>query len=178
MARTSVKAILLVDVDNLGHRGEVVSVARGYLRNYLVPRGLAEQATHARIAEVERVQARRANQEARSVDQAQELAGTLNRTVLSIPARAGTEGRLYGSITTADLAEEIWRTRKIRVDRRKIRLDEPIRHLGTYLVEIDVFPEVKAAVKTVVVAAAGFDAQAEAIDVDDFVEPVAGHDTA
>ena len=68
----------------------------------------------------------------------------LNRTVLTIPARSGAEGRLYGSITTADLADEIWRTRKIRVDRRKIRLEEPIKLLGAYLVEIDVFPEVRA----------------------------------
>jgi large subunit ribosomal protein L9 len=85
----------------------------------------------------------------------------LNRTVLTIPARSGAEGRLYGSITTADLADEIWRTRKIRVDRRKIRLEEPIKLLGAYLVEIDVFPEVRASIKAQVVPAEGYDFDAE-----------------
>jgi large subunit ribosomal protein L9 len=175
MARTgSQKAILLVDVDHLGNRGDVVSVARGYLRNYLLPRHLAEAATPARIAEVDRVRATRARQEARSVDQAQEIARTLNRTVLTVPARCGPDGRLYGSITSADLADEIWRTRKIRVDRRKIRLDEPIKAIGTYLIEIDVFTEVRAAVKTQIVEAEGFDVVATAADV----EPDAAYDPA
>jgi large subunit ribosomal protein L9 len=165
MARTGTqKAILLVDVDHLGHRGDVVSVARGYLRNYLLPRHLAEVATDARIAEVEKVRASRAKQEARSLDQAQEIANLINRTVLSIPARAGPDGRLYGSITSADLADEIWRTRKIRVDRRKIRLDEPIKALGTYLISIDIFPEVRASLRTQVVQAEGFDMTATATD--------------
>jgi large subunit ribosomal protein L9 len=173
MARTGQqKAILLVDVDHLGHRGDVVSVARGYLRNYLLPRKLAESATPARIAEVDRLRSARSQQEARSVDQAQAIAKTLNRTVLSIPARSGAEGRLYGSITSADLADEIWRTRKVRVDRRKIRLDEPIKALGTYLVEIDVFPEVRAAVKTQIVEAEGFDMTATATDAEPDAEPV------
>jgi len=172
MASTQ-KAILLVDVEHLGHRGDIVAVARGYLRNYLLPRHLAEVATTARIAEVDRVRGVRAKQEARSVDQAQEIARTLNRTVLTIPARCGPDGRLYGSITSADLADEVWRTRKIRVDRRKIRLDEPIKALGTYLVEINVFPEVRAAVKTQVVEAEGFDVVATATDAEPEVHEVA-----
>ena len=118
MARTRThKAILLVDVEHLGHRGDIVSVTRGYLRNYLLPRKLAEVATESRVAEVNALSARRARQEARSFDQAQEIAGSLNKTVLTIPARSGTEGRLYGSITTADLADELWRVKKIRVAR-------------------------------------------------------------
>jgi large subunit ribosomal protein L9 len=165
------KAILLVDVDHLGHRGDVVAVARGYLRNYLVPRHLAEEATPSRIAEVEKLRTARAQQEARSVDQAQDIATTINRTVLTIPARCGTDGRLYGSITSADLADEIWRTRKIRVDRRKIRLDEPIKQLGTYLVEIDVFPEVRAALKAQIVEAEGFDMVATATDAAEETAP-------
>ncbi len=162
MARTRTrKAILLVDVEHLGHRGEIVSVSRGFLRNYLLPRKLAEEASDARVAEVTRLRDQRAKQEARSFDQAQEIANVLNRTVLTIPARSGAEGRLYGSITTADLADEIWRTRKIRVDRRKIRLEEPIKLLGAYLVEIDVFPEVRASIKAQVVPAEGYDFDAE-----------------
>jgi large subunit ribosomal protein L9 len=161
------KAILLVDVEHLGHRGDVVSVARGYLRNYLLPRHLAEAATPARIVEVESLLTTRARQEARSVDQAQEIARVVNRTVLTIPARSGSDGRLYGSITSADLADEIWRTRKIRVDRRKVRLDEPIKQLGTYLIEIDIFPEVRAALKAQIVEAEGFDVSATATDADE-----------
>ena len=160
MARTgNRKAILLDDVEHLGHRGDIVAVSRGYLRNYLVPRKLAEEATAARIAEVERLASVRAAQEARTQEQAQDIAATLTKTVLTIPMRSGPDGRLYGSVTAADLADEIWRTRKIRVDRRKIRLEEPIKAVGAYLVEIDVFTDVRAAVKTQVVAAEGFDGE-------------------
>ena len=160
MARTgNRKAILLDDVEHLGHRGDIVAVSRGYLRNYLVPRKLAEEATSARIAEVERLAATRAAQEARTAEQAQDIAATLTKTVLTIPMQSGPDGRLYGSVTAADLADEIWRTRKIRVYRRKIRLEEPIKAVGAYLVEIDVFTGVRAAVKTQVVAAGGFDAE-------------------
>jgi large subunit ribosomal protein L9 len=182
MARSTRKAILLDDVEHLGDRGEVVSVSRGYLRNYLVPRKLAEEATPARIAEVERLAATRAAQEARTLEQANEIATLLTKTVLTIPARSGPDGRLYGSVTAADLADEIWRARKVRVDRRKIRLEEPIKAIGSYLVEIDVFPEVRAAVKTQVVQVEGFEfdgaeveseeAVAEAI-VDEVVEEIA-----
>ncbi len=167
------KAILLDDVEHLGHRGDIVAVSRGYLRNYLVPRKLAEQATNARIAEVEGLAAARASQEARTAEQAHDIAALLTKTVLTIPARTGPDGRLYGSVTAADLADEIWRSRKIRVDRRKIRLEEPIKAIGSYLVEIDVFTGVRAAVKTLVVQAEGFEfeeapvAEAEVVEVVD-----------
>jgi large subunit ribosomal protein L9 len=151
MARTgNRKAILLDDVEHLGHRGDIVAVSRGYLRNYLVPRKLAEEATTARVAEVEKLAATRAAQEARTAEQAQTISATLTKTVLTIPMRSGPDGRLYGSVTAADLADEIWRT-------RKIRLEEPIKAVGAYLVEIDVFTDVRAAVKTQVVAAEGFE---------------------
>ena len=155
MATGTRKAILLQDVDHLGARGDVVSVSRGYLRNYLVPRRLAEEATDARIREIQRVEAIRSQQQARSVDQAQDISKTLTRTILTIPVLAGAGDRLYGSVTAADIADEIWRARKIRVDRRKVQLDEPIRRLGTYQVDIEVFPEVVATVKTMVVPAEG-----------------------
>jgi large subunit ribosomal protein L9 len=158
MARTANrKAILLDDVEHLGHRGDIVAVSRGYLRNYLVPRKLAEEATKARVAEVEKLASTRALQEARTAEQAAEIASLLTKTVLTIPARSGPDGRLYGSVTAADLADEIWRARKVRVDRRKIRLEEPIKAIGSYLVEIDVFTGVRAAVKTQVVQAEGFE---------------------
>ena len=167
------KAILLDDVEHLGHRGDVVAVSRGYLRNYLVPRKLAEEATPARIAEVEKLAATRAAQEARTAEQAQDIAATLTKTVLTIPARSGPDGRLYGSVTAADLADEIWRARKIRVDRRKIRLEEPIKAIGSYLVEIDVFTDVRAAVKTQVVQAEGFEFEEAPAEVEAEVEAVA-----
>ena len=155
MARKQHRAILLQDVDHLGARGDVVSVKSGYLRNYLVPRRLAEQATEARIAEIKQTESVRMKQQARTTEQAQEIARTLTTTILTIPVLAGAGDRLYGSVTPADIADEIWRARKIRVDRRKVQLDEPIRRLGTYQVDIEVFPEVVATVKTMVVPAEG-----------------------
>ena len=155
MARKQHRAILLQDVDHLGARGDVVSVKSGYLRNYLVPRRLAEEATDARIREIKWLDSVRAAQQARTFEHAQEISRTLTTTILTIPVLAGAGDRLYGSVTAADIADEIWRTRKIRVDRRKVQLDDPIKRLGTYQVEIEVFPEVIATVKTMVVPAEG-----------------------
>ena len=151
----ALKAILLQDVDHLGTRGDVVNVSRGYLRNYLVPRRLAEVATDARVDEIKTLEAVRTAQQARSAEHAQEIAKTLTTTILTMPVLAGAGDRLYGSVTPADIADEIWRTRKIRVDRRKVRLEDPIKRLGTYQVEIEVYPEVVASVKTMVVPAEG-----------------------
>jgi large subunit ribosomal protein L9 len=147
--------ILLQDVDQLGLRGEVVNVARGYMRNYLEPRRLAEVATPARVSEVHRREAERAKHEARTLDQAQGIAATLEKTVLRFEVHAGPQGTLFGSITPTDIAEEIWRTRKIRVDRRKIDLDDPIKRVGRYAIAIDVFADVRVEVKTLVVPEGG-----------------------
>ena len=154
MARNR-QAILLQDVDHLGARGDVVSVEPGFLRNYLVPRRLAEEATDARIREIKPLDSVRSAQQARTFEHAQEISRTLTTTILTIPVLAGAGDRLYGSVTAADIADEIWRTRKIRVDRRKVQLDDPIKRLGTYQVDIEVFPEVLASVKTMVVPAEG-----------------------
>src|SRR5947199_9836986 len=132
------QAILLEDVEPLGERGAVVDVSAGYLRNYLVPRKLAESATPKSIeaARRRREEAERAQREAE--ERAQENASTLGRTVLTIPQQAGDDGRLFGSVTTQDIADAIRDARGIRVDRRKIHLDEPIRHVGTYMVSVEV----------------------------------------
>ena len=114
--------ILLKDVDKVGLRGEVVSVSRGYMRNYLQPRRLAEVATEARVAELERREAERARHEARSAEEAEGIAETLRKTVLTFEVNAGPQGTLFGSVTPTDIVDEIWRTRKIRVDRRKVEL--------------------------------------------------------
>jgi large subunit ribosomal protein L9 len=147
--------ILLRDVENVGLRGEVVSVSRGFMRNYLQPRKLAEPATPARVAEVQRREAERARYEAKTAERAQEIAEVLTKTVLRFEVNAGPQGTLFGSVTPTDIADELWRTRKIRVDRRKIDLDEPIKRVGRYEVPIDVFQDVRVDVKTLVVPEGG-----------------------
>jgi large subunit ribosomal protein L9 len=147
--------ILLTDVEKVGLRGEVVSVSRGYMRNYLQPRGLAEVATAARVAETERREAERARHEARSFEQGQEIAEVLRKTVLRFEVNAGPQGTLFGSVTPTDIADELWRARKIRVDRRKIDLPDPIKRVGRYEVPVDVFTDVRVEVKTLVVPIGG-----------------------
>jgi large subunit ribosomal protein L9 len=145
------QAILLQDVESLGERGTVVDVSAGYLRNYLLPRKLAEPATRGSIeaASRRRDAAERVKREAE--ERAQENAATLGRTVLTIPQQAGDDGRLFGSVTTQDIADAIRDARGIRIDRRKVHLEEPIRHIGTYMVVVEIADGVTAAVKTMVV---------------------------
>src|SRR5580704_15093002 len=147
------QAILLQDVDSLGERGAVVDVSSGYLRNYLLPRKLAEPATTGSIAAATRRRetAERAKQDAE--DRARDNASLLSRTVLTIPQQAGDDGRLFGSVTTQDIADAIRDARGIKIDRRKIHLDDPIRNTGTYMVVVEIADEVTATIKTMVVAA-------------------------
>ena len=148
------EVILLKDVEKLGLRGEVVDVARGYARNFLLPRKLAETATPARVAELRRVDAERAKHEARTSEQAQEIAELLGKTVLRFEVKAGPTGSLFGSVTPSDIADEIWRARKVRVDRRKIATD-PIKRIGRYAISIELFQDVDVEVKTLVVPEGG-----------------------
>ena len=145
------QAILLEDVESLGEKGTIIDVSNGYLRNYLLPRKLAEPATKGSVEAAKRRQdaAERAKREA--VQRSEESAATLSRTVLTIPQQAGDDGRLFGSVTTQDIADAIREARGIKVDRRKIHLDEPIRNIGTYMVVVEVADDVTAAVKTMVV---------------------------
>jgi large subunit ribosomal protein L9 len=149
-----VQVILREDVEKLGLRGEVVDVRRGYARNYLLPRRLAEVATPARVAELERVEAQRAKHEARTAEQAQEIAEVLGKTVLRFEVKAGPTGALFGSVTPSDVADELWRTRKVRVDRRKVAID-PIKRIGRFTVPIELFQDVQVEVKTLVVPEGG-----------------------
>jgi large subunit ribosomal protein L9 len=128
----------------------VVNVTRGYLRNYLLPRRLAELATPGRIAEVQRREAERRAAEERALAQAQEVADLLGRTILTLKAKAGGDGRLFGSITSADVADAIWEARQVRVDRHRITVEPPIRAVGTYTVPVELGPELRAEVKTIV----------------------------
>jgi len=148
------EVILLSDVDHVGLRGDVVSVARGYARNYLLPRRLAEEATPARVAELQKRDALRARHEAKSADQAQEIAEALSGTVLRFEVKAGPTGSLFGSVTPTDIADEIWSTKKIRVDRRKIESD-PIKRIGRYEIPIGLFEDVRVEVKTEVIPEGG-----------------------
>jgi large subunit ribosomal protein L9 len=145
------EAILLKDVDGVGERGAVVDVSKGYLRNFLIPRKLAQPATKASIAAAQaRMQAtERAQQEETS--RARENADVLSRTVLTIHQQAGDDGRLFGSVTTQDIADAIKDARGLQVDRRGIHLEEPIKNVGTYMVVVEVADGVTANVKTLVV---------------------------
>lgn len=139
------------DVEGVGERGAVVDVSKGYLRNFLIPRRLAQPATKGAVAAAQaRMQAaERAQQEATT--RAQESADVLSRTVLTIHQQAGDDGRLFGSVTTQDIADAIRDARGLKIDRRRVHLDEPIKNVGTYMVVVEVADGVTANVKTLVV---------------------------
>jgi large subunit ribosomal protein L9 len=148
------EVILLSDVEHVGLRGDVVSVARGYARNFLLPRKLAEEATPARVAELQKRDTLRARHEAKNADQAQEIADALSSAVLRFEVKAGPTGSLFDSVTPTDIADELWTTKKIRVDRRKIETD-PIKRIGRYEVPIGLFENVRVEVKTEVIPEGG-----------------------
>ena len=148
------EVILLKDVDKVGLRGDVVSVARGYARNFLFPRRLAEEATTARVAELRKRDTQRARHEAKTADEAQSIAATLAKTELRFDVKAGPTGSLFGSVTPTDIADELWTKAKIRVDRRKIGIDT-IKRIGRYDVPIDLFQDVRVEVRTLVVPEGG-----------------------
>jgi large subunit ribosomal protein L9 len=167
MSHKGTQAILLQDVEKLGRKGDVVNVAPGYLRNYLGPRKLAQTATPGMVAQMQRQEELRRRHEAQSEEQAKDIAHTLNRTVLTIKARAGVEDKLYGSVTSTDVADAIWKARRLRVDRRKVELDDPIKALGSHRVPIQVWNDVRAVVKVMVVpAASGEEGMVEAFEAE------------
>lgn len=145
------QVILIQDVEKLGQRGDIVEASRGYVRNFLVPRGLAEAATPARMEEARRRMEQSAERDRRMAEQAEEIAATLNKSVITIEARTGDDDRLFGSVTAANVASSIEKARGIHIDRRRIRLDEPIKSLGTHQVPVRVHGEVEASVKVIVV---------------------------
>ncbi len=144
------QAILLKDVENLGEAGEAIEVSPGYLRNFLVPRKLAQPATRGALEEAQRRReaAEKAAREAE--ERAGETAALLSKTVLTIQHRAGEDGKLFGSVTNAEIADAIAEARGIKIDRKKIQLDDPIREIGTYMVEVELAGGQTAKVKTIV----------------------------
>ena len=144
------QAILLQDVEDLGSRGDAVDVSPGYLRNYLVPRKLAQPATKGSLEEAQRRREAAERAEAEAAERAQETVALLSKTVLTIHHRAGEDGKLFGSVTGKDIADAIREARDLRIDRRKVRLDQPIHETGTYMVDVEVAGGATASVKTIV----------------------------
>ncbi|MFA5535978.1 MAG: 50S ribosomal protein L9 [Bacillota bacterium] len=136
------KVILLKDVKKLGEKGDVVDVAEGYGRNYLVPRGLAKPATKGSLKEVEELQAREGARAQKQLETAQGLGGKLAGKVVEIPAKAGDKGRLFGSVTNKEVADAIEAQYKIKIDRRKIDLADGIKSLGDHPVTIKLHAQV------------------------------------
>jgi large subunit ribosomal protein L9 len=148
------EVILLTDVEKVGLRGDVVNVARGYARNYLLPRRLAEEATKARVTELRRLEVRRAKHEAKTFEDAQQLAARLGKIELRFDVHAGPTGTLFGSVTPTDIVDRLWNEHKLRVDRRKVGI-ETIKRIGRYQVPIELFADVTAEVRTLVVPEGG-----------------------
>jgi large subunit ribosomal protein L9 len=143
------EVILKSDVDHLGLRGEVVNVARGYARNFLLPRGLAEVATPALVKELEKRDAQRARHDAQSIDEARAIATRLEALELRFDVNAGSTGVLFGSVTATNVADRLWEQEKIRVDRRKLDMDT-IKRIGRYRVGFEVFTDVVASLRVTV----------------------------
>jgi large subunit ribosomal protein L9 len=147
--------ILRQDVEKVGLRGEVVDVAPGFARNYLLPRKLAEAATPAKVAELQKLEAKRARHEAQSFEQAQEIVQRLEGQELRFDVPAGETGTLFGSVTATDIAERVWDSQRVRIDRRKLDLPDSIKRIGRYEVPVELFADVTATLRLAVVPEGG-----------------------
>lgn len=145
------KVILLEDVKSLGKRGDMVNVADGYARNYLFPRNLAIEATEGSVKQLEQEKAAMEKKKQREIETAKRIAERLSNVTVTIKVKSGENGKLFGSVTSKDVADALKTQCKINIDKRKIELDEPIKSLGNYSVEVKLAPEVqtKLAVKIV-----------------------------
>jgi large subunit ribosomal protein L9 len=146
------EAILLQDVDTLGEQGNVVDVSKGYLRNFLMPRKLAQPATRGAVEAIRQRQDAAERAARNAVEKAEENVNLLNRTVLTIPQQAGADGRLFGSVTAQDIASAIKEARGLKLDKRNVHMPEPIKNVGTYMVVVEVVEGVTATIKTMIVA--------------------------
>jgi large subunit ribosomal protein L9 len=149
------EVILRQDVEKVGLRGEVVDVAPGYARNFLLPRKLAEAATPARVAELRKHEEKRARHEAQTFEQAQEIAQRLEASEIRFDVQAGDTGTLFGSVTATDVAERVWETEKVRIDRRKLDLPDSIKRIGRYQVPVELFADVTATLRLAIVPEGG-----------------------
>ncbi len=152
---TKMKILLVQDVEHLGKAGDIKDVASGFGRNYLMPKGFAVLATRGQIKQAEeRLNAGRKRADASRKD-AEALAARINGKTLSFTVKVGEQGRLYGSVTSADIAEQIAQQLKVELDRRKIELDEPIKTTGTHDVTIRLVAGVEPVVHVVVIGEGG-----------------------
>jgi large subunit ribosomal protein L9 len=149
------EVILRQDVEKVGLRGEVVDVAPGFARNYLLPRKLAETATPAKVAELRKLEQKRARHEAQSFEQAQEIAQRVEASELRFDVPAGETGTLFGSVTATDIAERLWESEKVRIDRRKLELHDSIKRIGRYQVPVELFADVTATLRLAIVPEGG-----------------------
>ncbi len=149
------QVILREDVEKVGLRGEVVDVAAGFARNYLLPRRLAEPAAPGRVAELEKLAASRAQHEAQSFEHAQELVQKLEGSELRFDVQAGETGTLFGSVTATDIADRVWESQRVRIDRRKLDLPESIKRIGRFEVPVELFADVTATLRLAVVPEGG-----------------------
>ena len=149
------QVILQQDVEKIGLRGEVVDVAPGFARNFLLPRKLAETATPAKVAELRKHEEKRARHEAQSFEQAQEIAQKVEAAELRFDVPAGETGTLFGSVTATDISEQLWQSQKVRVDRRKLELSESIKRIGRYQIPVELFADVTATLRVAVVPEGG-----------------------
>jgi large subunit ribosomal protein L9 len=149
------EVILRQDVEKVGLRGEVVDVAPGFARNYLLPRKLAETATPAKVAELRKLEDKRARHEAQSFEQAQEIVQRLEGSEIRFDVPAGETGTLFGSVTATDIAERVWEEQKVRIDRRKLELPESIKRIGRYQIPVELFADVTATLRLAIVPEGG-----------------------
>ena len=146
------QAILLQPVEALGERGDVVDVADGYLRNFLVPRKLAQPATSASLADAKRRAEAAERAAAEQSERAEENAALLRKTVLTISHQAGDDGRLFGSVTAQEIVDAVKAARGVKLDKLKVHLTEPIRTTGTHMVTVEVADGTTAEIKTIITA--------------------------
>jgi large subunit ribosomal protein L9 len=144
------QAILLQDVETLGERGQAVDVSPGYLRNYLIPRKLAQPATPGALEEAVRLREAAEKAEKLRTEREAEAAGLLSKTVLTIHQRAGEDGKLFGSVGAKEIVDALREARDLRIEKKRVRLEQPIREIGTFMVEIELADGTVAAVKTII----------------------------
>ncbi|GAB6877404.1 50S ribosomal protein L9 [Thermaerobacter litoralis] len=144
------KVVLLQDVKGLGRKGDIKDVADGYARNFLLPKGLAREATREVLNQIQQQEAARQRRAQQELNQARSIAARLEGRTVEVRARAGEGGRLFGSVTSQDIVEALQRAFGVQVDRKRVELPEPLRQLGSYPVQLRLHPEVTCRVTVVV----------------------------
>jgi large subunit ribosomal protein L9 len=144
------KVILKTDVKGLGKKGDIINTSDGYARNYLFPKGVAAEATEGNLKVQEAFKAKEAKKKAEEADSARELAKKISSLSIAISVKTGENGKLFGSITSKDIAEELKKQHQIDIDKKKFVLDEAIKTAGEYSVEVKVYPEISAKLKVIV----------------------------